>query len=152
MIKRLELIGYGKLWMVLYKGTSWGKTADRAKCGTKRSMVVDGITVPFGITVDANRHDKNMTKIRSQSMVIDRPEPTTRAKQHMSMDKGYDYPGAHEILEDYGYTIHIRLIGEYRVICKRTPRYRDRHSIAERIGLEDYLEPLSHLVISMIST
>jgi putative transposase len=126
---------------------------DRAKCGTKRSMVVDGKGVPLPITVDAaNRHDMKMTKTTSQSIVIDRPEPTRRAKQHMSMDKGYDYPGAHEILEDYGYTIHIRLIGEYRVICKRTPRYRARHSIAERIGLEDYLEPLSHLVISIIST
>jgi putative transposase len=31
---------------------------DRAKSGTKRSVVVDGKGVPLGITVDAaNRHD-----------------------------------------------------------------------------------------------
>ena len=48
MIKRLELIGNGKLWMVLLqrhllgeKGTGANPT-DRAKSGTKRSMVVDG--------------------------------------------------------------------------------------------------------------
>jgi hypothetical protein len=29
------------------------------------------------------------------------------------MDKGYDYPEVYELLEDYGYTIHIRLRGEY---------------------------------------
>ena len=116
MIKRLELIGNGKLWMVLLqrhllgeKGTGVNPT-DRAKSGTKRSMVVDGKGVPLGITVDAaNRHDMKMTKATLQSIVVHRPEPTTRAKQHMCMDKGYDFPEVHELLEDYGYTIHIKL-------------------------------------------
>jgi len=45
-----------------------------------------------GITVDAaGRHDMKMTRATLQSMVR-RPEPTMRAKQHMCMDKGYDYP------------------------------------------------------------
>ena len=139
MIKRLGLIGNGKLWMLLLqrhllgeKGTGANPT-DRAKCGTKRSMVVDGKGVPLGITVDAaNRHDMKMTKTTLQSIVVDRPEPTTRAKQHMCMDKGYDYPEVYELLEDYGYTIHICLRGEYRVNCKRIPRYRARHWIVER--------------------
>jgi hypothetical protein len=69
MIKRLGLIGNGKLWMALLqrhllgeKGTGANPT-DRAKCGTKRSMVVDGKGVPLDITVDAaNRHDMKMTK------------------------------------------------------------------------------------------
>ena len=43
-----------------------------------------------------------------------------------------DYPEVHELLEDYGYTIHIRLRGEHRVNCKRIPRYRARHWIVER--------------------
>ena len=53
MIKRLGLIGNGKLWMVLLqrhllgeKGTGANPT-DRAKSGTKRSMVVDGKGVPL---------------------------------------------------------------------------------------------------------
>ena len=50
----------------------------------------------------------------------------------MCMDKGYDYPEVYELLEDYGYTIHIRLIGEYRINCKRIPGYRARHWIVER--------------------
>jgi DDE family transposase len=49
--------------------------SDRAKCGTKRSMVVDGKGVPLGITVDAaNRHDMKMTKTTLQSIVVDRPQ------------------------------------------------------------------------------
>ena len=91
------------------KGTGANPT-DRAKSGTKRSMIVDGKGVPLGITVDAaNRHDMKMTKATLQSIVVHRPEPTTRAKQHMCMDKGYDFPEVHDLLEDYGYTIHIKL-------------------------------------------
>ena len=80
-----------------------------AKSGTKRSMVVDGKDV-LRITVDAaERHDMKMTRATLQSIVVDRPKPTTRAKQYMCTDKGYDYPEVYELLEDYGYTIHIRL-------------------------------------------
>jgi putative transposase len=73
-----------------------------------------------------------MTKTTLQSILVDRPEPATGAKQHMFMDKGYDYPEERELLEGYGYTIHTRLRGEYRVNCKRIPRYRAGHWIVER--------------------
>jgi putative transposase len=146
MIKRLELIGNGKLWMVLLqrhllgeKGTGANPT-DRAKSGTKRSMVVDGKGIPLGITVDAaNRHDMKMTKATLQSIVVHRPEPTSRAKQHMCMDKGYDFPEVHELLEDYGYTIHIKLRRRRRIDPrkietqrKRIPMYRSRRWVVER--------------------
>lgn len=116
------------------KGTGPNPT-DRAKSGTKRSMVVDGKGVPLGITVDAaNRHDMKMTKVTLQSIVVHRPEPTTRSKQHMCMDKGYDFPEVHELLEDYGYTIHIklRLRGRIENQRKRIPRYRSRRWVVER--------------------
>jgi putative transposase len=49
-------------------------------------MLVDGKGVPLGITVDAtNRHHMKMTKTTLQSIVVNRPEPTTRAKQQMCM-------------------------------------------------------------------
>ena len=142
MIKRLELIGNGKLWMVLLqrhllaeKGTGANPT-DRAKSGTKRSMVVDGKGVPLDITVDAaNRHDMKMTKATLQSIVVHRPEPTTRAKQHMCMDKGYDFPEVHELLEDYSYTSHIKLRQRGRETQrkrKRIPMYRSRRWVVER--------------------
>jgi putative transposase len=118
------------------KGTGANPT-DRAKSGTKRSMVVDGKGVPIGITVDAaSRHDMKMTRATLQSIVVRRPEPTIRAKQHMCMDKGYDYPEVYELLEDYGYTIRIRS-RKHRVNCKRIPRYRARHWIVERTLLDE---------------
>ena len=88
---------------------------DRAKSGTKRSVLVDGKGVPIGVSIDgANRHDMKMSKATLQSIVIYRPEPTIRSKQHMCLDKGYDFPEVYELLEEYAYTIHIPFRGEKR--------------------------------------
>ena len=66
---------------------------DRAKSGTKRSILVDGKGVPIGVSVDgANRHDMKMSKATIQSIVIYRHETTIRSKQHMCLDKGHDFP------------------------------------------------------------
>ncbi len=53
-----------------------------------------------------DRHDMKMSKATLQSIVvIYRPEPTIRSKQHMYLDKGYDFPEVYELLEEeYGYT------------------------------------------------
>jgi putative transposase len=43
-----------------------------------------------------------------ESVVIDRPEPTTRQRpQNMCMDKAYDFPEVRDLLEEYGYTADI---------------------------------------------
>lgn len=107
---------------------------DRAKSGTKRSILVDGKGVPLGVCVDgANRHDMKMTKATLQSIVIYRPDPTIRSKQHMCMDKGYEFPEVYELLEEYGYTIHIRLKGKERGSIKEgIPKYRARRWVVER--------------------
>ncbi len=93
---------------------------DRSKSGTKRSLLVDGQGIPLGIAVDsANRHDMKMTKATLQSIVIHRPLPSSSLKlqqQHICLDKGYDYPEVYELLEEYGYTIHV---------CKRGGEYNN---------------------------
>ena len=115
------------------KGTGPNPT-DRAKSGTKRSLLVDGKGVPLSVSVDgANRHDMKLTKSTLQNVVINKPEPTIKSKQHMCMDKGYDYPEVYELLEEYGYTIHIRLRGEERRRSSRKiPKYRARRWVVER--------------------
>jgi hypothetical protein len=90
MITRLGLTGNGRLWMALLqrhllgeKGTGPNPT-DRAKSGTKRSLLVDGKGVPLSVSVDgANRHDMKLTKSTLQNVVINKPEPTIKSKQHM---------------------------------------------------------------------
>ena len=65
---------------------------DRAKSGTKRSMVVDGKGVPLGITVDAtNRHDMKMTKATLQSIVVHRPEPSKQRTKKMLKNRKNKY-------------------------------------------------------------
>jgi hypothetical protein len=41
-----------------------------------------------------------MSKATLQSIVIYRPEPTIRSKQHMCLDKGYNLPEVYELLEE----------------------------------------------------
>jgi hypothetical protein len=66
---------------------------DRAKCGTKHSVLVDVKGVPLGIVVsDSNTHDMKMAKATLQNVIIDKPQPTIKSKQHICLDKGYDYP------------------------------------------------------------
>src|SRR5512133_1010235 len=93
MIKRLGLTGNGRLWMMVLlqrrfleeKGTGPNPT-DRAKSGTKRSLLVDGKGVPLSVSVDgANRHDMKLTKSTLQNVVINKPEPTIKSKQHTCM-------------------------------------------------------------------
>jgi putative transposase len=122
---------------VITKAPLGGKKAqdqipERSKSGTKRSIPVDGQGVPIGVSVDcANRHDMKMSKATLQSIVIYRPEPTNRSKQHMCLDKGYDYPEVYKLLEEYSYTIHIPLRGGKGEISsskrKVTPGYRTNH-------------------------
>lgn len=107
---------------------------DRSKSGTKRSILVDDKGVPVGVSVDgANRHDMKMSKATLQSIVVYRPEPTFGSKQHICLDKGYDFPEVYELLEEYGYTIHIRLKGKQRRSSnkKRIPKYRARRWVVE---------------------
>jgi hypothetical protein len=37
----------------------------------------------------------------------------------MCLDKGYDFPEVYELLEEYGYTIHIPLRGRKEEAAKR---------------------------------
>ena len=110
------------------KSASWGKKVtrpnptDRSKSSTKRSLLVDGQGIPLGITVDgANRNDMKMTKATLQSIVLFRPpssssSTTNTQQQNICLDKGYDYPEVYELLEEYGYTIHV---------CKRGGDYNN---------------------------
>jgi putative transposase len=116
---------------------------DRSKSGTKRSLLVEGQGIPIGITIDgANRHDMKMTRATLQSMVIHRPSSsittTIELQQHICLDKGYDYPEVYELLEEYGYTIHVCKRGEdynnsnKKKKKKKIPKYRERRWVVER--------------------
>lgn len=115
-------------------GQATGKNpTDRAKIGTKRSLLTDGQGVPLGIEVSgANTHDKRLVKATLKSIPIQRPEPTSKKPQHLCMDKGYDYPDVRELVNEYGYTAHIPIRGEAPKPRKKLPGYRARRYVSER--------------------
>jgi len=86
------MAGYG--WCY-YKNAAWGKDTGpnptgRAKYGTKRSILVDGKGVPLGVVVSGgNTHDMKMTKAILQNVIINKPEPTIKSRQHICLDNGY---------------------------------------------------------------
>ena len=93
------------------KGTGANPT-DRGKKGTKRSMLTEGSGIPLSVAVDgANRHDKKLVKVTLDAIIIERPS-SNNVYQNMCMYKGYDFPDIRELVEDYGYTAHIRSRGE----------------------------------------
>ena len=105
---------------------------DRAKQGTKRSLVTEASGVPIGVAVQgANCVDFKMVRETLQSIVIDRPEPTAEAPQGMCMDKGYDYDEVLALLEEFGFTAHVRTRGE-EAKAKKEAGQRARRWVVER--------------------
>ncbi|HEX2951924.1 MAG TPA: IS5 family transposase [Armatimonadota bacterium] len=106
---------------------------DRSKIGTKRSILTEGNGMPVAVMVaGANRHDMKLTEGTLERLVVTRPDPTAAAPQHLCLDKGYDYPQIEELVARWGYTAHIRRIGEDASTQERTPGYRARRWVVER--------------------
>ena len=106
---------------------------DRAKSGVKRSVLTEGHGVPIGLAVEgANRHDMKMTRATVESLIVERPKPTHKRKQHMCLDKGYDYDEVRDILKEFGFTAHIRSRAEEAREIKREAGKRARRWVVER--------------------
>jgi putative transposase len=83
---------------------------DRGKKGVKRSLLTDGAGIPLAIVVaGANRHDKKLLAATLDGLVVARPEPTEQTRQHLSLDRGYDYDTSREEATSRAYEVHIPL-------------------------------------------
>jgi putative transposase len=106
---------------------------DRAKSGVKRSVLTEGQGVPIGLAVEgANRHDMKMVRDTIENIVVERPKPTVKKKQHMCLDKGYDYDEVRDILKEFGFTAHIRSRGQEVKEIKQEAGKRARRWVVER--------------------
>jgi putative transposase len=106
---------------------------DRAKQGVKRSIVTDGRGVPIGLAVaGANRVDFKMARATLEGFPVERPPVEETGKQHMCLDKGYDYPEIDELMEEFRFTAHIARRGEAKQEVKRSVRKKARRYVAER--------------------
>ena len=96
-------------------------------------MLTEGHGVPLGLAVEgANRHDMKMVRETLESIVVKRPKPTTKKKQNMCLDKGYDYEEVRGILKEFGFTAHIRSRAEEAKAIKKEAGKRARRWVVER--------------------
>jgi putative transposase len=87
---------------------------DRSKCGTKRHLLIDGNGAPLGLHLSgANRHDmKGLATLLGTGLLVSRPKPTRRKRQHLCLDKGYDYAEIDQLVTAHDYVAHIKRRGE----------------------------------------
>ena len=86
---------------------------DRAKMGTKRSMLTDGAGIPLAVAVEgANRHDSKLLVATLEGLVVARPAPAEgegpdSKQQHLCLDAAYDSETVRQELEARSYEPHI---------------------------------------------
>jgi putative transposase len=79
---------------------------DRAKLGTKRSVLTEGKGVPIAIVISgANKHDVKLLEKTLDATIIQKPD---EVKQHLCGDKGYDSKNARKAVKKRNYIPHIR--------------------------------------------
>ena len=89
--------------------------------------------MPIGLAVaGANRHDMKLVRATLENIVIERPDPTAEQPQGMCLDKGYDYQEVRDILQEFGFTAHIRSRGEEAQAIKAEAGKRARRWVVER--------------------
>lgn len=85
---------------------------DRAKPGTKKSVLVDERGGPLSAVVAAaNVNDHRLLNETLSTVVLERPE-SWDVRQNLCLDAGYDNKMSRETAEDHGYEPHIRPIRE----------------------------------------
>ena len=95
--------------------------------------MTEGHGVPVGLAIDgANRHDMKLVRTTLESLVVERPESAAEHPQGMCMDKAYDYDEVRAILEEFGFTAHIRSRGEEVKELAREAGKKARRWVVER--------------------
>ena len=101
--------------------------------GVKRSILTDGRGVPIGLDIaGANCVDFKLAKATLGSLPVERPDVETTGKQHLCLDKGYDYAEIDELMKTFEFTAHIARRGEATQPIKRSVRKKARRYVVER--------------------
>lgn len=96
-------------------------------------MIVEADGGPLGVVVaGANVPDCKLLQQTIEAIVIERPEPTEKAPQHLCLDKGYDNPTGRAAATSHGHTPHIRRIGEEKRDQTGRKRHKARRWVVER--------------------
>ena len=82
---------------------------DRAKSGTKRSVLVDAKGVPLGLVISgANTPDATLLEPTLWAKRANQIEPTDPdTPQNLCLDKGYSGEPCQQVVQTHGYELHI---------------------------------------------
>ena len=106
---------------------------DRGKKGTKESVRVDAEGGPLGVVLAAaNVNDHLLLEETIEAVVIERPEPTPEAPQHLSLDADYDNPTGREAAAAGQYTPHIVPKEKAKRSKTRAKGHKPRRWVVER--------------------
>lgn len=95
--------------------------------------MTDGAGIPLGLVVaGANRNDFKLMRATLESSPVARPVPTPETPHGLCLDKGYDFPEVYALVEEFGFTGHLRARGEEAQTLKREAGYRARRWVVER--------------------
>lgn len=125
--------------MVPWSRHLWGEKltgpnpTDRAKSGTKRSLLVEGRGIPLAIVIaGANRHDMKLTEATLEAQQIVPCDLEPGEHRHLCLDRGYDYITIREVVKAWGYEAHIPPRDESQRMIRDIPNYRARRWVVER--------------------
>jgi transposase len=96
-------------------------------------VLCDGAGIPIGLAVEAaNRHDMKLTRPTLEALAVERPQPGPYRRQHLCLDKGYDFNEVRELLVQFGYTAHILARGDEAAQLRKNTRQKARRWVVER--------------------
>lgn len=127
--------GTGKVLMaqspkLLWVGKKTGPNpTDRAKSGTKRSLLTDGDGVPLSmVTASAQTHDSKLFEPTLENMILEKPE----GQHHICADKAFDSGAIRQLAEERDYRSHIKSRGDEKMEKKKNPNKKARRWVVER--------------------
>lgn len=109
---------------------------DRAKTGTKRSVICDAAGVPIGLAVaGANRHDQKLLEPTLDALIIRPPEPDDDTEPMvigLCLDRGYRTKQIPLIVAERGMLAHIQARDEEIAARQFDPTWKARRWVIER--------------------
>lgn len=80
----------------------------------------------------ANVNDHLLLAATLDAIVVERPKPAQEDPQHISLDKAFDNEPTRQVLQERGYTPHIRKIGEQKKDETGQKKHPARRWVVER--------------------
>lgn len=106
---------------------------DRAKSGTKRSVLSDGRGAPLAVVVaGANAPDKTLALETLDSTAVERPEKVVYRLHHLSLDAGYNYDDVIAGVLERDYILHLRPPASATIAVAPEKQYPARRWVVER--------------------